>query len=529
MNSERNILSRLLEGNVSAEMTELDERTYTVGDTQYWKRAGKFYSWTAAGGRKECSEEDYMKAISGGSGDSPKHTEPSNDAAKKPEPSKSSDPKLGDAVDWKGETYTIIRQSDNGMMTLRPTDKIDDYEEAYEGGGDSYYDFHIDKYQLTGQRKPEPPKPASPKKPEADSKPKTSKDNPAVIDSDKPFTNAEIMKVLGVSEMDWELEPAGYGNGYKDYKVTSGGETHFIRRMTPTKTVSRKKPTPAAKKSDPEPKMPEGMRAVQTPSGEFYRVSSPSGSDWIQVNPTGDGKYELAVIDRNNLAGSYKKQGLTKADAFKMAKDVMDKGHSTSSSSKIPSAKEDYFGTANPYRVGRSGDFEKDMKFIQGREPGVTAQIAYGDKTIEYARKVADNKWMTDSGKTLSDNDVASVAYDDGKVILNYMIKHKPEEPKPEPKKPDPKPEPTPIEQRRNAFYDDSESDYVSYDGVRDFDHTTWIVGDEEAIIKRNPSGRGYYLQTDEYDEDFDTKGDLVHFLRSRGAEFQGQDSEHDY
>lgn len=43
----------------------LSERTYTIGDTQYWKRNGKFLSWTESGGRKEISEEDYMKALSG--------------------------------------------------------------------------------------------------------------------------------------------------------------------------------------------------------------------------------------------------------------------------------------------------------------------------------------------------------------------------------------------------------------------------------------------------------------------------------
>lgn len=42
------------------------ERTYTVGDTQYWKRAGKYYSWSEAGGRKEISQDEYFKALAGG-------------------------------------------------------------------------------------------------------------------------------------------------------------------------------------------------------------------------------------------------------------------------------------------------------------------------------------------------------------------------------------------------------------------------------------------------------------------------------
>lgn len=87
----------------------------------------------------------------------------------------------------------------------------------------------------------------------------------------------------------------------------------------------------------------------------------------------------------------------------------------------------------------------------------------------------------------------------------------------------------TSIEQRRNAFYDDSESDYVSYDGCRDFDHTSWDIDGMETTIKRNPSGRGYYLQNEDFDMDFDTKGDLVNYLRDNVAEFIGNDSENDY
>lgn len=91
-----------------------------------------------------------------------------------------------------------------------------------------------------------------------------------------------------------------------------------------------------------------------------------------------------------------------------------------------PQARKDYFGVGNFYHIGRKGDFSKDMEFIKSRGSGVTAELVYGDKSREYACKIAPNKWETDSGKTLSDNDIASVAYDDGKATINYMIKNKP-------------------------------------------------------------------------------------------------------
>lgn len=91
-----------------------------------------------------------------------------------------------------------------------------------------------------------------------------------------------------------------------------------------------------------------------------------------------------------------------------------------------PQARKDYFGVGNFYHIGRKGDFSKDMEFIKSRGSGVTAELVYGDKSREYAYKIAPNKWETDSGKTLSDNDIASVAYDDGKATINYMIKNKP-------------------------------------------------------------------------------------------------------
>ena len=84
MNSERNILKRLLESSKyednNSSYKELDEKTYTIGDTQYWKRSGKYYKWTASTGKAEVSEDEYYKVLS--SGDSVKNTDPSDDKAK---------------------------------------------------------------------------------------------------------------------------------------------------------------------------------------------------------------------------------------------------------------------------------------------------------------------------------------------------------------------------------------------------------------------------------------------------------------
>lgn len=55
-----------------------------------------------------------------------------------------------------------------------------------------------------------------------------------VIPANRPFTNAEIEKVLGVDNIDWEVEQVGYDYDpdYKDYKVTTtDGKSYIIRRM----------------------------------------------------------------------------------------------------------------------------------------------------------------------------------------------------------------------------------------------------------------------------------------------------------
>ena len=175
----------------------------------------------------------------------------------------------------------------------------------------------------------------------------------------------------------------------------------------------------------------------------------PRGFKWLSNNGT-SGEVNFNGVDyafRKLDDGSYKV--MTSADAgwnwsetlfkdeslheksIKRFSADLDK-HDDEIKSREPQARKDYFGVGNFYHIGRKGDFSKDMEFIKSRDSGVTAELVYGDKSREYACKIAPNKWETDSGKTLSDNDIASVAYDDGKATINYMIKNKPAPPKKE-------------------------------------------------------------------------------------------------
>lgn len=150
-------------------------------------------------------------------------------------------------------------------------------------------------------------------------------------------------------------------------------------------------------------------------NGSWYWKSK--GTCWTQPTDKSSPRKEISEEEYRKVC-SQSKNGVSE---LPIKKDELKK-------SEVPPARGDYFGAANLYRVGRSGNFEKDMQFIKDRKPGVTAELVYGDKTREYVRKVGDNKWKTDTGKTLSDNDIASVAYDDGKTTINYMVKNQPSE-----------------------------------------------------------------------------------------------------
>lgn len=53
---------------------------------------------------------------------------------------------LGDEVNYRGESYTIIKQRGDSCV-LRPSSKVND--RSFDGEGDSFDDIHLDKYQLS--------------------------------------------------------------------------------------------------------------------------------------------------------------------------------------------------------------------------------------------------------------------------------------------------------------------------------------------------------------------------------------------
>lgn len=68
---------------VTKEVSRIDEKTYTIGGVQYWKRSGKCYRWTEADGRSEISDDEYIKAITSSD---VKSTSSTKDVSKKVEP-----------------------------------------------------------------------------------------------------------------------------------------------------------------------------------------------------------------------------------------------------------------------------------------------------------------------------------------------------------------------------------------------------------------------------------------------------------
>lgn len=527
MNSERNILKRLLESSKyednNSSDKELDEKTYTIGDTQYWKRSGKYYKWTASTGKTEVSEDEYYKALS--SGESVKNTDPGNDKAKdtpseepKNEPKKESPyskygftkkptEKMVGSIAGKYITgdeardITYVLTNRNGEMAniVNHDKQYGDKPGTFEGSVDrmmkdpkirSYYQGQledgINKVQKHGteeeknminyikdkwdeyvkntdpsNKSKETDDPVSKQSNSTKDKLEYSGPTKKVIQgktfkvdtsSGKPVirasmydTNERLSKLnkfakengitIEYEESKKKSEPmVDKGKKYKDMyaKATADYEkSQTSQDKSELDKINRHSAKRAgeymsklyhdAMHPNDKSSMPKGMRSVQFSNGEGYRVDSKSGSDFIQINPTGKGKYELVVYDNGSLVPTDKKQNISKEDAFKLAKDTMDK--------------------SEYYKTGK---------------------VSFTDK-------------------------------------------------------------------RRNEFYDDSESDYVNYDGVKNFDHTTWDIDGYETTIKRNDSGKGYYLQNEDFDMEFDTKGDLVDYLKDNEASFAGYDSEKDY
>lgn len=61
--------------------------------------------------------------------------------------------RLGDKVRFRNRVYVIIKvqkgkSDDVARLTLRPLERFDEKDKPFEGGGDSYWDIHIERWQL---------------------------------------------------------------------------------------------------------------------------------------------------------------------------------------------------------------------------------------------------------------------------------------------------------------------------------------------------------------------------------------------
>lgn len=61
--------------------------------------------------------------------------------------------RLGDKVRFRNRVYVVIKvqkgkSDDAARLTLRPLERFDEKDKPFEGGGDSYWDIHIERWQL---------------------------------------------------------------------------------------------------------------------------------------------------------------------------------------------------------------------------------------------------------------------------------------------------------------------------------------------------------------------------------------------
>lgn len=433
---------------VIKDVDKLNEKTYTVGDTQYWKRNGKTYKWTADGGRQECSEDEYYKALSGGtsSNDAVKNTEPTEDKANDPV----DDTLEKDVHNYlnhslgSGETNARvdgIKRNKDGTITIDySTDVKVPVGVDSETGAQEYED---DTEYKSVTLKPEDLKKSSV---DNDMHAKSSNDyekSQLKLKSSEP-AKVGTTKTLG----DWSYTKVGddsWETTYKGKKQSNRTDADIKRVFSGADTVSV---------DDKSEYTGPTKKVIQ---GKTFKVDTSSGKPTITAS----------MYDTN--------ERLSKLNKF---------------------AKEN----------GITIEYEESKK---KSEPMVDKGKKYKDM---YAKATADyDKSQTSKDKS----DLERINKHSAKRMGDYIDKlyhdtmHPPKDDKIE--------------------YDDSESDYIKYDGVSDFDHTTWSVNGYETTIQKNDRGRGYYLQNEDYDMEFDTKRDLINYLKNSGAEFYGYDSEKDY
>lgn len=417
MGSERYILKRLLEGvEPDTEMErELDERTYYAQDgTQYWKRNGKFCKWTEEGGRVEITEEEYQKALAS-DGVSTKRTSA---------PTKAEAPKKEDA---KEEPINVQGHTIN----YNPSTKYWDVKDA---NGKTKMEA-MTKDDAIGFAKGEP------ESKEATPKATNFGDTP----TEYPWMTKEEQEALNSipKYLDKPIEQWG------DYSLTKGDEYLTFDNIDDLKKELEYRGLPNDLLKMSKYNVKDGM--VQKSKGNVTITAYPV------ANPEWDAAYDKA-------AKAYKaRKAPKKSPEPKLGDDISYKG--------------------------------KAYTIIKHEGNGMMT-LRPTDKIDDYEEALSGN------GDSFYD-----IHLDKSQLSGNKDT----------------------FDTDRARFKDDSESDYISYNGCRDFDHTSWDIDGMETTIQRNPNGAGYYIQNEDFDMEFNTKKDLVDYLRDSGADYIGQDSENDY
>lgn len=473
----------------------LQEKTYTVGDTQYWRRMGKCYSWTSAGGRKEISEEEYLKAISNGSpestpvqksvykGDDRWKTLPKIDRKTAEDNELLRRAQMGDEK----SSEEMIKRYDNLVYNIvnkkfLPGTKVDK-EDLHQVGSIGLYnaivsfdpnvndDFFgyasglIEKSVIDEIRSAN-----------------TNREN---------FYNQAVSMQTPVASKDGEDSEIGDTIASRDMSVEDQLQdkedmarlTNFIQKRFSNKEQQVLAAYLQKKRGNSYNEIAEELGMTpKAVSNTMVRIRDKL-KDYLE-DPDRDLDESISVamlislMRKNRLYESFMNQSGTTKVRFKLVetkKQELDertyyvgdtqywrrggKCYSWTStggrkecseeeylkaisggsgdkpkteppkSSEPPKSKttaeEDYNTKTTSWQLGlhKEDSFEKDMNFLKSCKPGVTAKLKYATGDIVYARKIGDNKWETDSGNyILSDNDVVTVAHDEGKVSLNRYI-----------------------------------------------------------------------------------------------------------
>lgn len=517
------------------ESKQLDEKTYTVGNTQYWRRNGKCYSWTATGGRKECSEDEYMRAISGStSGGSVQHTEPHEDQARQSsEPNQVVANALGSYLP-SDQFKRLSSEEKNACLDFAykgvNVDKLSQRSKDIMIKG--YDSFIKDRQRYANQAKRgQAPTPHS---------------------SDVDYWNTQISDANRMKDLLSPADNAVVSTPEKDPNLgktvkLKSGRTGTIKTMDDLSVEEKREGTfgtvtiQGVKYDVYDSLWSNGFASLVRHEEESNKTTrTPSQEDMIQdifksTSISSDEELASELEDRIN-SGEESVGHDYSLDIYKI----------TGVEHFIHNGKPRVRFTAKVYGIDyKTGKhFEMDTAISTTRtrsdptfsksdlENAVSSSSATKDRALlkvdgEEYYKIGDNKWEYHPSnshampKIYTTDQMLDIANKGKYVKLDKGSK-------PEPKKEEPIPKPEEPKKEERPSWDDTESDYISYKDVKRFDHTSWDIDGYETTIVKRPEG-GYYLQNEDYDEEFETKGDLVRYLQDMEADYIGQDSENDY